>query len=33
MYSKKFNQFVIEVEEKVLDTPYFYFCKYEIVEV
>ena len=27
-YQKKFNQFVFEVEEKVLDMPYFYFRKY-----
>ena len=28
MYTDKFTQFVMEVEEKVLDMQYFYFCKY-----
>ena len=28
MYFKEFKKFVFEVEEKVLDMPYFYFCEY-----
>ena len=27
LYQKKFNQFALKVEEKVLDMPYFYFRK------
>ena len=28
MYAKDFPKFVFEVEEKILDMPYFYFGKY-----
>ena len=30
MYTKEFPKFVFEVEEKILDMPYFYFGKYSL---
>ena len=33
MYTKEFTNFVFEVEEKVLDLPYFFFCKYSFPQL